>query len=157
MAGRKPTPTALKVLRGNPGRRPLPEHEPQPPEFKTFEPPKHLSTVARKEWRRVVPILVESQLLTEADITALGAYCESFAMWVEAQAKIREHGLLVMTPNKIPIQSPYVSIANKSLANMCKFLSEFGLTPASRTRLTVAPKKTGNQDEEFDAFLNADD
>ena len=29
--GRKPKPTALKVLEGNPGKRPLNENEPIPP------------------------------------------------------------------------------------------------------------------------------
>ena len=29
--GRKPKPTALKVLEGNPGKRPLNDHEPIPP------------------------------------------------------------------------------------------------------------------------------
>ena len=31
MRGRKPTPTTLKRLRGNPGRRPLPKDEAEPP------------------------------------------------------------------------------------------------------------------------------
>lgn len=30
MRGPKPTPTALKVIRGNPGKRALPENEPTP-------------------------------------------------------------------------------------------------------------------------------
>ena len=29
--GRKPKPTALKLLEGNPGKRPINEHEPVPP------------------------------------------------------------------------------------------------------------------------------
>ena len=49
--GRKPQPTALKVLKGNPGRRPLNEDEPKP-EVLLPRPPAHLSPVARREWRR---------------------------------------------------------------------------------------------------------
>ena len=49
--GRKPTPTTLKELKGNPGRRPLNEAEPKPA-ARLPSPPAHLSRSARREWRR---------------------------------------------------------------------------------------------------------
>ena len=50
--GRKPTPTAIKELEGNPGHRPLNKHEPKPMK-KAPACPKSLSTEAKKEWRRL--------------------------------------------------------------------------------------------------------
>ena len=49
MRGRKPTPTAIKVLEGNPGKRPLNDREPQPPK-KAPSCPKWLEPDAKREW-----------------------------------------------------------------------------------------------------------
>jgi len=37
------------------------------------------------------------------------------------------------------MQSPFLAVANKALEQMRSFLGEFGMTPASRTRLHVQP------------------
>ena len=50
--GRKPTPTAIKELEGNPGKRKLNDKEPRP-EKKAPSCPKWLEPEAKKEWRRL--------------------------------------------------------------------------------------------------------
>ncbi len=50
MPGRPPKPTALKLLQGNPGKRPLPKGEPRPPVG--CEPPANLTKRARGVWDR---------------------------------------------------------------------------------------------------------
>ena len=50
--GRKPTPTAIRELEGNPGKRPLNTREPHP-ERKAPACPKWLEPEAKKEWRRL--------------------------------------------------------------------------------------------------------
>jgi phage terminase small subunit len=50
--GRPPKPTALKVLEGNPGKRPLNQNEPKP-EKKAPNCPSWLLPDAKKEWRRL--------------------------------------------------------------------------------------------------------
>jgi phage terminase small subunit len=37
------------------------------------------------------------------------------------------------------MQSPYLAVANKSMEQMRQLLTEFGMSPASRTRLSVDP------------------
>lgn len=64
--GRKPKPTALKELEGNPGRRPLNGAEPKP-ERKAPRCPSWLEEEAKKEWRRMGRILEQMGLLTEMD------------------------------------------------------------------------------------------
>ena len=56
MRGRKPKPTRLKLIEGNPGRRPIRGHEPQPP---ASQPtcPAHLSPTAKAEWKRLAQSL----------------------------------------------------------------------------------------------------
>ena len=49
--GRKPTPTAIKELEGNPGKRPLNKNEPKPTK-KAPPCPKWLEPEAKKEWHR---------------------------------------------------------------------------------------------------------
>lgn len=148
-AGRKPTPTNLKILYGNPGKRPLPQNEPKP---KPVAPktPKHLNSVAKKEWKRVAAELEPLGLLTIIDMAALAAYCVAYSRWVEAEDMIRKHGMLVKSPNGYPMQSPYLAIANKALDQMKGFLTEFGMTPASRSRLSINDK---GQEDEFDRLL----
>ena len=62
MRGRKPTPTQVKILRGNPGRRPLNEGEPQPAPLAPSCPPE-LSPTAKDEWNRIIVELVELGLM----------------------------------------------------------------------------------------------
>lgn len=148
-AGRPRKPTALKVLEGNPGKRPINQKEPKP---KPVAPkcPAHLNPCARKEWRRIAVDLEPLGLLTQIDRAALAAYCVAYSRWVEAEDMIRKHGMLVKSPNGYPMQSPYLAIANKAVEQMKGFLTEFGMTPSSRSRLSINDK---GQEDEFDRLL----
>lgn len=140
--GRKPTPVALKLLRGNPGRRPIPSN-PEPPKFTTTpQAPAHLSDAARAEWDRLAGPLIEIGLITTADVACFAAYCESFARWSEAEIQLRQQGTIVKSANGFPIQSPYLSVINSALKQMHVYAAELGLTPSSRSRVTKeAPAK----------------
>lgn len=148
-AGRPRKPTALKVLEGNPGKRPINQKEPKP---KPVAPkcPAHLNPRAKKEWRRIAVDLEPLGLLTQVDRAALAAYCVAYSRWVEAEDMIRKHGMLVKSPNGYPMQSPYLAIANKAVEQMKGFLTEFGMTPSSRSRLSINDK---GQEDEFDRLL----
>ncbi len=136
MRGRRPKPTRLKVLAGNPGRRPLNPDEPQP-ELLVPDCPAELGPVARREWDRLVGELAKLNLLTNLDRAALAAYCGAYALWAEATEAIQKFGTMVKSPSGYPIQSPYVSIANRQAEIMMRISSEFGFTPASRSRIAV--------------------
>lgn len=141
-AGRKQTPTKLKMLRGNPGRRPLPENEPEPEISKDVPaPPDHLTPEAVKEWKRISPVLHAMGVLTTADDQALAAYCECVAEWLKAKRKVAEHGQLVKTQTGYPNYSPWYVIKNAMQKEMRAWMSEFGMTPSSRTGVTKAGKK----------------
>jgi P27 family predicted phage terminase small subunit len=137
-SGRRPKPTTLKLLEGNPGKRSLNLWEPTPPV--SIPPcPAHLSAEARKEWRRMGRQLAVLGLLTNIDRTALALYCQSWGRWIEAETAFRQYGLMVKSPSGFPMQSPYLAVANKSMEQMRQLLTEFGMSPASRTRLGVNP------------------
>lgn len=132
--GRKTKPTALKVLEGNPGKRPLNDREPVPPKA-TLKCPAWLLPEAKKEWKRLAPALEAMGVLTMADLTAFEGYCQAYARWKEAEAFITQHGSIFQTPSGYVQQVPQVSIAQQNLKIMQSFCSEFGLTPATRARI----------------------
>jgi P27 family predicted phage terminase small subunit len=141
MKGRKPTPTTLRILRGNPGKRPLPRDEPKlKPELP--EPPEILQSVALAEWHRMAPLLHGAGLLTAIDGSALAAYCQSYATWVEAHEKIRERGTVVVSSKGQPMLSPYLKVANIAMQQWTRMLVEFGMTPSSRSRVKVPEAPT---------------
>lgn len=136
MRGRRPKPTRLKVLTGNPGKRPLNAAEPQP-EISVPECPVELGPVAKREWDRLVGELAPLRILTNLDRAALAAYCGAYAMWAEATEAVQKYGTMVKSPTGYPVQSPYVSIANRQAEIMMRIASEFGFTPASRSRISL--------------------
>lgn len=100
--------------------------------------PSHLNDVARKEWRRLATPLHEAGILTLADRAALAAYCVAYARWVEAEEKLAETPTLLKTPSGYVQQSPWLTVANKQMELMGRYMSELGLTPVARTRTAVA-------------------
>jgi P27 family predicted phage terminase small subunit len=148
--GRKPKPTAQKILEGNPGKRTLSRNEPKPTGIPTCPP--HLDAAAKKEWKRVSKELIAIGLLTSVDRAALAAYCSSYSRWMSAEENIQKFGMVIKSPKSgFPIQNPYVSVANTALDLMRKYGTEFGLTPASRTRLSVEQPSTPR--DAFSTFM----
>ena len=140
MRGRKPIPTALKLLHGNPGRRPLNRAEPvAPPHDGT--PPAYLTGAAADEWRRLVPELHRLGILSTLDGDALALYCETWARWRQAEAEILKGGM-VLRGRHGPIPSPYVAIASRLAGQLRAPLVEFGMTPSARARVKATPAPT---------------
>ena len=137
MQGRKPKPTSLKILQGNPGRRPLNSAEAKFPTLQS-DCPKHLGPIAAEEWARIRDLFRE--IFTEADRAALSAYCVCYGRWVEAEDHVRATGMMVKSPSGYPMQNPWLSIANKAFQQMNKMMSEFGMTPSSRSRVKTLPE-----------------
>jgi P27 family predicted phage terminase small subunit len=147
--GRKPTPTKLRLLRGNPGKRPLPQGEPTP-RVAAPAAPSHVSREAKREWRRTAKLLVELGLLTHVDRAALAMYCEAWGRWVEAEHALQEYGLIVKSPSGYPMQSPYLAVANRAMDQVRLLLGEFGMSPASRTRVQALEPA---EDDAFERLL----
>ncbi len=149
--GPAPKPTALKELEGNPGKRQLNKREPHP---RPIVPPcpKHLTDVARKEWRRIVRELVVLDMITAVDRAALAAYCQAWARWVQAEEEMQkpEFQMVETTDKGYAHVNPWFQVATQAMKQMKAFASEFGLTPASRTRIQV-PGQT--EDDQFEEFL----
>jgi P27 family predicted phage terminase small subunit len=145
-----PKPTQLRIMQGNPGKRPLNKKEPIPP---TGLPdcPTHLMKDAKAEWRRMVPILQGMGLLSTLDMAALAAYCQAYGRWQQAEREMKRltkkgtTGLLIKTMQGNYIQNPLLGIVSRNIQIMRQFITEFGLSPSSRSRIQV--DQTGGEED----------
>jgi P27 family predicted phage terminase small subunit len=96
--------------------------------------------------------LASLKILTALDRAALAAYCNAYGLWAEAIEAIQKYGTMVKSPTGYPIQSPYVSIANRQAEIMMRIASEFGFTPASRSRISTPNPESATL---FDLFESA--
>lgn len=134
MRGRRPKPTLLKQLEGNPGKRRLNPREPQP-EGELYAAPGWMTESQREGWAYVITNAPYG-LLKQLDRSILAIWVVAEDLHREAAEKIAQYGLLTKSPNAgLPLQSPYLAILNKQAQLMLKAGAELGFSPASRTRV----------------------
>ena len=136
--GRKPKPTVVKKLSGNPGKRPLNANEPQ---FeipgRMLNTPAYLDDYGAEVWRDLGGMLLRAGLLTVVDKYALGMFCVSAGRFVKGNLMLEQTGGPVLTSETTGniYQNPWLHVVNKAWDQMQRMFSEFGLTPAERARL----------------------
>jgi len=116
--------------------------------------PSHLGTVARREWKRIMPFLLNRGSLTEADATALSLHVEVHARWLASKQDLEKRGLMVdvtvLDSNGQPVitrkVNPSLRIAQDCERALRVSLRELGLTPATRER--VLPAKPDEKEQE---------
>ncbi|WP_337175388.1 P27 family phage terminase small subunit [Paludisphaera sp.] len=129
MRGRKPKPTALKILDGDRADR-INRAEPRLPEA-DLDPPDHFCCdsdgldFAREHWDELAPMLASVGLLTEGDRPALALLCEA-------------HALIRLDPLDYKARDLYR-----------RMLVEFGLTPSSRSRVAAKAETPANPLADF--------
>ncbi len=156
--GPRPKPTALKLVEGNPGHRPLNLREPKP-RLDLPKCPAWLDREAKAEWKRQAPELYAVGVLTVVDGTVLAAYCEAFSLWkrasvrLQAQArnddKVLAEGILVMTKSGNVILNPLQGACNVARRDMVRLAAELGLTPSSRANLEAANREQDPLGEKY--------
>lgn len=139
MAGRKPKPSKLKALEGNPGKRALNRDEPVMADLRDSEPPGFLCRWGKKEWRRVMGA-APSGLVTSADVSVLAAMCAAYGRWRKAHAALAKVGDVITMPSRYCQPHPYVAIEQRARKDFIAAAAEFGLSPSARSRVHVAPK-----------------
>jgi len=149
MAGRKPLPTHLKLVKGTARPHRLNKAEPKPV-VATPDPPDHLDEGASTKFTEMAEMLARHGVMTELDTGALARYVVIWRRWLEAEVEVKRRGHVVKTSNDNIIQNPFLAVANKCLAQMHQIESEFGLTPSSRSRIRMAePAETADPFEDF--------
>jgi P27 family predicted phage terminase small subunit len=147
--GRKPTPTVLRMIRGNPGKRPINLNEPKPDGLSVQVPDELTDPVAIEEWNRTIVPAIEIGQIAASDRAFAIAHCELWATWRSQIADASRHPHVVAAgKNKYPTPNPARTMANKTLQLLAKVDAEIGFTPSSRSRVTALKKSGANKRKE---------
>ena len=111
--------------------------------------PEHLETLAKVEWGRMADKLHRIGLLTEIDGTALAMYCVAYGRWVQALEHVKTEEPVLLSENGGKYQNPWLAVSNKAFDQMAKLLVEFGMTPSSRSRVSVKKDNTATKKGRF--------
>lgn len=141
MRGGKPKPTALKLVAGNPGRRPINRREPKAKRV-IPSPPAHLSADARTAWGALAARLDRLGLLTELDDYALELLCENYAeilaLRLDVTAGGRYQVVITKSGDAMERARPAAMMLADAERRFRGMMSEFGLTPSSRSRIQTS-------------------
>jgi P27 family predicted phage terminase small subunit len=136
MAGRKPLPNTVKKIKGTLQKCRVNLREPQP-QGDLVEPPLYMTDGAKNAWRYAIESAPQ-HLLRRLDMSVLEVWACAADLYRQAQTGLAKTGLLIKAPNTgVPMQSPYLAIANKQAQIMTKAATEMGFTPASRSRIIL--------------------
>jgi P27 family predicted phage terminase small subunit len=186
--GRRPVPTHLRLLRGNPRQHAINREEPEAPDGPVLMPPwlrvldgiaagyntmslDVLRAIAQDEgikgrarmnkaqlieaitrvrpgpremgWQELAPMLGSMRLVTAADVHALALTVDAYVDYIELRRIIEDSGQTYRTEGRYGLQvksRPEVVMAGKRWEQTIKGLIEFGMTPASRSRVSAEPK-----------------
>ena len=120
-------PTALRLLSGNPGKRPIPAAEP------TYEPcdttmPDWLTGEAAALWDKLAAALHVNGMLTHASKDTLAAYCSVLGAFIDGRRAGGE-------------------IDIKLLQQIRMMAREFGFTPSSQASVSAPAKQDPKDDK----------
>lgn len=131
-------PTALRLLQG---RTDVRDDEPQPEPLLDLTPPAELDDVARECWQRNAPTLANMGVLSASDADLLAVYCDAYSQWRRTSRALRR-----IAPTNDNYRKVAVSV-EKARDQMRLLAGEFGMTPSSRSRLSVGKAKDTPVDE----------
>lgn len=153
--GPLPKPAALRLLEGNPSKRTLNLADGINPRIEVPSVPKHLGLEARKEWKRITPLLHELGLISGLDRAALALYCQAVGRLSELETAFNGQvdrlvsekntyadavyqASFALTPNGFAQQSVIVQLIKSHREQVNRYLMHFGLSPAARGRVQAS-------------------
>jgi P27 family predicted phage terminase small subunit len=153
--GPRPTPTRLKVLRGETRPSRLNRDEPQPAGDE-LRVPADLGPAATEVWRRVAGAMGATGVLTAADADALRIYAESVARYQHAAGLLDQSGPLITAAGRGArrgelVKNPLHQIVRDNAVLVRAYARELGLTPAARVGLRARDEA---EPDPFAAFLD---
>jgi len=139
----KAVPTALRKLRGNPGRRPLNRREPKPALGCPYPTWLHAlgDPTLRQIWTELSSLLNRIKVLTEADGEALAMLTHKIALYRTAALALKDgcsYSTITETGATMQRQKPEYTIVSDLGKQIRGLLSDFGMNPSSRSRVSMA-------------------
>ena len=138
MRGRKRKPSHLKVIQGTARADRQNPNEPQPKVPDDVpRPPRHLKPMAKAFWKANAPDLYNTGLLTQIDLVAFESMSACYANWRAALDHIEQHGYSYVNDKGQIVKNPMVSVYNSTDRELLSWLAHFGMTPSSRSGISV--------------------
>lgn len=138
MRGRKPLPTELHELNGNPSKIDIEarkDAEPKP--IKGTPPkPKSMSKDANETWDYLCKHLEQMGILAESDQMAISMLCKNWSLLLEAECHINDEGSIIDVNGQLQ-KNQWFKVKEETEKTIIKLLTEFGLTPSSRSRIAI--------------------
>jgi P27 family predicted phage terminase small subunit len=153
MPGRKRRPTVLRMLEGNPSRRPFNDREPHPAALEEACPAELTDSVAQAEWTRGIVPAIRIGQVTAADRVMAIAHCQLWAVWQSQVAEAEQDGHVIPMGEKgYLVANVARTAANKTFQLLVKVDAELGFTPTSRSKVTTA-KDSGQAPDKWAGLL----
>jgi P27 family predicted phage terminase small subunit len=154
MRGRKPKPTHLRLIQGNPGKRPLNRREPRPKGVLS-DPPAWFNEEQRVEWAYVIGH-APFGLLTTLDRSVLELWVVHYLLWRRSTELCQQYGQVQRDPSHNTVRTaPWVKTAAQQAALLSKIAEQLGFTPSARPRLQL-PADNSKPDD-FDKLIGTFD
>ena len=166
--GRKPKPIQQQIAEGDPRKHGVKKLEKRlgatpRAEHGLPDAPAHLGEVAREIWQLWREELEKMQLDFRPDQVMLEGACVWYERGRQADEKILKHGIIIAEPimdrfgrptggTRVKT-NPCITTSNLAWRNVRSFCSEFGLSPVSRTRLSI--KEQGDSQADLMKLLSA--
>lgn len=135
---------------GNPGKRASAKREPDPTYLDDLTPPEWLSDGAREVWLQEAPKFRRARLLTEIDVMAFAALCQSAADYRRAVRKTGEDDVKCKYAEDEEGEvravgehlNPWAMVKSMSSKQLGMWIGKFGGTPQDRTRVEINPQSS---------------
>jgi P27 family predicted phage terminase small subunit len=147
--GRPRKANSLKLLEGAQPCR-INNAEPASPKG-AGDCPDHLDDVGRSAWLRLTRRLDEMGVLTLADGEAIALYASIYSRWTSARIQLDHDGLSITNTattqtkygtsvRELTKPHPLLAVLDQCEQKMARLLTQFGMTPSSRSSLHVQGK-----------------
>jgi P27 family predicted phage terminase small subunit len=138
MAGRKRLPQKVKQARQT--LRYCRENDNEPTFVLTQEipdPPKYLSKVGRDVYYSTASELLSFGILTRVSLSLFVMYCIEVAVYFDAMERVYKESFVLVNKQGNFVPNPWIKIANDSLMATVRIATEFGITPASASKVNA--------------------
>ena len=150
--GTKPKPTSLKLLEGNKHKDRINENEPQPSN-PLLKSPVWLIDDAKKIWDKYSLVLKNLKIFKQTDEIAFACLCQEAGRYIELQKIIIKKGYTTSNIRNGDKSIPEMAMARECLKQAKSLMAEFGLTPSSRSRISIPTD--GDENDPLEKMLSS--
>lgn len=110
--------------------------------------PAHLDQFAKDEWKRIMPFLIDQQIVTKVDLTGVETYCDMIST-IRKTRLLMQRALKAAAKEDNGDSAEYqklFGVVNRASVTARQLAAEYGLTPVSRMKLGELNKEDDDAD-----------